>query len=404
MSAASVAATAPRAGSGSPFRVSFRTRVLPWAVAPEDQRRFRRIQNTVLGLSAVVCVVMLLMPRPVDPPPAPPAPSPERTARLVLPPSALQPPKPVAAPPAVRPSPAPPSEAPAPVRPQADTRPDPRPVGANKPEPSPNPAARRATAPEARNPVEGKPPGEIEGARRQAAGVGLLAMKDQLAELRGAPVAVQLQQDIKPGPGVGSSTGPGVGAGTEAGLPARNLVARAATTGSGGIAVAGYSRDSGGGGLAGRSTTLVEGVAGGGGGGGPGGGGSLSGRGDGAGTGSGSGGGGGGRPAGGNLQKGTSGKASRSIEEIKLVFERNKGAIYALYNRALRDEPGLQGKVVLKLTISPAGQVTDLRLESSELKAAELEQKLLARIRQFDFGAKDVDTMVVTWPVDFLPS
>ena len=29
---------------------------------------------------------------------------------------------------------------------------------------------------------------------------------------------------------------------------------------------------------------------------------------------------------------------------------------------------------------------------------------LLARIRQFDFGAKDVDVMVVTWPVDFLPS
>ena len=30
--------------------------------------------------------------------------------------------------------------------------------------------------------------------------------------------------------------------------------------------------------------------------------------------------------------------------------------------------------------------------------------KLLARVRQFDFGAKDVDQMVVTWPVDFLPS
>lgn len=395
--------------SGSALRVSFRTRVLPWAVAPEDQRRFRRIQQAVLGLSAAVCAVMLLLPRPAEPPPAPvaAAPSTERSARLVLPPSALQPPPRVPVP-AARPTPVPANDTPAPVRPQADTRPDPRPVGANRPEPSANPAARRATAPEARNPVAGQPPGEIDGARRQAAGVGLLAMKDQLAELRGAPVAVQLQKDIPTGPGVGSSSGPGVGAGTDAGLPARNLVARAATGGSGGIGVAAYSRDSGGGGLAGRSTTLVEGVAGGGGGGGPGGGGSLSGRGDGAGTGSGSGGGGGGggtaRAPGGSLQKGTSGKASRSIEDVKLVFERNKGAIYALYNRALREDPGLQGKVVLKLTISPAGQVTDLRLESSELKAAELEQKLLARIRQFDFGAKDVDTLVVTWPVDFLPS
>ncbi|MCY7315658.1 MAG: TonB family protein [Rubrivivax sp.] len=104
------------------------------------------------------------------------------------------------------------------------------------------------------------------------------------------------------------------------------------------------------------------------------------------------------------LQKSGSGKASRSIEEIKLVFERNKGAIYAIYNRALRDEPALQGKVVLELKIAPSGEVSGLRIISSELKAEELEKKLLARIRSFDFGAKDVDAMVVTWPVDFLPS
>jgi len=45
-----------------------------------------------------------------------------------------------------------------------------------------------------------------------------------------------------------------------------------------------------------------------------------------------------------------------------------------------------------------------VRVVSTELKTPELEQKLLARIRQFDFGAKDVDMMVVSWPVDFLPS
>ena len=74
------------------------------------------------------------------------------------------------------------------------------------------------------------------------------------------------------------------------------------------------------------------------------------------------------------------------------------------YNRALREEPGLQGKVVLKLSISPEGQVTEVRIESSDLKAPELEAKLLARIRQFDFGAKDVNQMIVSYPVDFLPS
>ena len=73
------------------------------------------------------------------------------------------------------------------------------------------------------------------------------------------------------------------------------------------------------------------------------------------------------------------------------MFDRNKGAIYAIYNRELRDDPALQGKVVLKLSIAPSGQVTDLhRVERAE--GADLESKLLARIRSFDFGAKDVKT------------
>jgi periplasmic protein TonB len=176
-------------------------------------------------------------------------------------------------------------------------------------------------------------------------------------------------------------------------VPTRAMITAAAGRGSGGISSSGYSRDTGGGGLAGRATTLVEGVAGGGGGGGYGGGGSVAG-----------GGGGSGKGAGGSVTRSGSGKASRSIEEIRLVFERNKGAIYAIYNRALREDPTLQGKIVLELKIAPSGEISGLRLVSSELKAVELESKLLARIRQFDFGAKDVELMTVTWPVDFLPS
>ena len=261
---------------------------------------------------------------------------------------------------------------------------------------------KEAVVPEARVPVPDKPPGEVDAARRKAAGIGLLAMKDDLQELHGAPVAVQMKE-IKQGPGVGTSVGVGVGAGNEAGIPTRALITSNATGGSGGINTAAYSKNTGGGGLAGRSLTLVEGVIGGGGGGGAGGGGAR-GRGDGNGSGIGGGGGPGGNGAGGNVTRGGGGKASRSIEDVRLVFERNKGSIYAIYNRALREEPGLQGKVVLKLVIAPEGNVIDVRIESSDLKTPELEAKLLARIRQFDFGAKDVNQMVVSYPVDFLPS
>jgi TonB family protein len=101
---------------------------------------------------------------------------------------------------------------------------------------------------------------------------------------------------------------------------------------------------------------------------------------------------------------GGSGKASRSADEIALVFTRNKGAIDALYARALRDNPALQGKVVIEITIAPSGDITAARIVSTELKDSEFENKLLARIRLFKFEAKDVAALTATKPIDFFPA
>ena len=101
---------------------------------------------------------------------------------------------------------------------------------------------------------------------------------------------------------------------------------------------------------------------------------------------------------------GSSGKASRSREEIEMVFDRNKAAIYALYNRALRENPQLQGKVVVQLTIAPTGEVTDCKVLSSELKDEELEHKLIARIKMFHFDERDVEIITTTKPIDFFPA
>jgi periplasmic protein TonB len=106
-----------------------------------------------------------------------------------------------------------------------------------------------------------------------------------------------------------------------------------------------------------------------------------------------------------NVQRGSgNGKASRNEEEIALVFDRNKGAIHALYTRALRDKPELQGKVVLELTISPDGEVTKCAIVSSELNDPDLERKLVARVKSFRFEARDVGTITVTKPIDFFPA
>lgn len=354
--------------------ISFHKTVLPWALDHDDEKRFRELWLLLLAISLAIGLASHLLPRP-EADRTEPAQLPPRLARLILEHEAPKPPPP---PPVAKP----------PVNEPVQT-------GTEEPEPThakPVPKAREPL-PEARHPVAGRAPGDdIAAARKRATGVGLLADSSLLQEIHGAPAAVQLNEHIKPGPGVGTGTGPGVGAGTDPGLPARNLITSNATGGSGGINTAGYSRATGGGGLAGRGGTLVEGVAGGGGGGGFGTkGASAMPRAVAS------------RHGGGTLTKGSSGKAARTIEDLRLVFERNKGAIYALYNRALREDPTLQGKVVFRLVIAPSGAVTDCRVVSSELKNPALEEKLVARIRQFDFGAKDVDVMDTTYPFDFLP-
>jgi TonB family protein len=106
----------------------------------------------------------------------------------------------------------------------------------------------------------------------------------------------------------------------------------------------------------------------------------------------------------GPTRTGTSGKAARSREEIELVFDRNKGAIYGLYNRALRERAELQGKLVLEFTIAPSGEITMCRVVSSELNDPDLESKIVARVRLFHFDAKDVESITTTKPMEFFPS
>ena len=106
----------------------------------------------------------------------------------------------------------------------------------------------------------------------------------------------------------------------------------------------------------------------------------------------------------GATRAGGSGKASRGAEEIALVFTKNKGAIDSMYARALRDNPALQGKVVIEMTISPSGDILSARIVSSELNDPAFEEKLLARIKLFKFEAKDVATLTATKPIDFFPA
>jgi periplasmic protein TonB len=236
-----------------------------------------------------------------------------------------------------------------------------------KPAPPPPPPPKiEEKKPEPEKKVEQpKPPPPKPDARERAQNTGLLKLQDQLADLRDNAILDKAAMTKNLTGKIGEET-----------RSERSLITSRVGTSSGGINTSSLSRGYGGGAgsLTGHSTTQVSSAT-------------LAAQGT------------------NKVERGAgSGKASRSEEEIAMVFDRNKGAIYALYTRALRDKPDLQGKLVLELTIGQDGSVVRCEVLSSELNDPDLERKLVARVKLFRFEAKDVGTITVTKPIDFFPA
>ena len=94
----------------------------------------------------------------------------------------------------------------------------------------------------------------------------------------------------------------------------------------------------------------------------------------------------------------------RSEEDVIFVMDKNKSKLHTIYRRARRGHPGLKGKIVLAITISPSGKVLKVIIKSSELNDPKLESRLVARIKRFDFGSSSVEPVTVIFPIEFLPS
>lgn len=91
------------------------------------------------------------------------------------------------------------------------------------------------------------------------------------------------------------------------------------------------------------------------------------------------------------------------MSNIRQVFDTQKSVLYGLYQRELRQDPTLEGKVTLELVIEPDGSVSDCKVVSSELGNPVLEQRIAMRVQMFNFGADNVETRKVRFPIDFLP-
>ncbi len=242
----------------------------------------------------------------------------------------------------------------------------------DKPEPAPPPPPPEPEPqfepepveqkPEPEKLVEPKPQPTVADAKEKAAVSGLLAFQDAFADMRDAVDVSKLQDTGAIAAGAG-----------DAATIDRSLLTSKYGTRSAGVNVSALSRETGGVALSGRETTKVE----------------VRERSSGAGN---------------ARDRRAIDARARSIEDIRRVFDRNKGAIFAIYNRALRKDPTLQGKVVLQLVIDPRGSVQNITVVASELEDEALVAKILKRIRLFDFGAQEVGTTTISYPVHFLPT
>ena len=213
-------------------------------------------------------------------------------------------------------------------------------------------------------PVKEKPPEKpnVAKAREKAAASGLLQFKDDLMEMRES-------LDVSAIDSANVARGEATAATVD-----RSMVTSGVTTASGGINTAALSRDTGGVALSGRETTQVESDL------------AKS-------TGTTA------ADSGGQAQE----SAARSEEEIRKVMEQHKGAIFSIYNRALRQNPALQGTVVVKIIIESSGKISDVSIVSSELQDPDLEAKLLQRLRLISFPASNVARTTLNYSFDFLP-
>ncbi len=346
---------------------------LPWTDDPHDERRFRRIMTTVIILFFLLSIILPLISVPKIER-ARDQPVPERIAKMVLEHKKLQQPPPLVAPP--RRSNQPQVEAPI-VKKAMPVKevPAPLPKTELKITPQPEPIVEIKLNPETIARLEReRREAEIAVARKKAASTGLLALSDDLAAIREKPVVSAT---------IGNEKLTGSGPGTQETVVQRAMITSgvAATKGASiGINTANLSKGvNSGGGLSDRTTTRVNAPP------------ALAAGSEAA-----------GKPA--KAVKAPGQKASRTDAEIQWVFDKNKSALYSLYNRALRQDPTLQGKVVLKITIDPSGSVTSCDVVSSEINAPELIQKIVARVLLFDFGSKDVAVTVTTFPIEFLPT
>ena len=247
--------------------------------------------------------------------------------------------------------------------------PPPPPTPREEPKPKPEEKLAEQKPVPQRTVVPEKVVPEPEQAPTETPEQGILAFRDKFAAIEQDQVVARLGSQAQINDGDGAT-----------GRPERAMLTSNAPGSSGGINLASLSRGVGGsggkGGMAGvavtRATSTIGGI---------------------------------GTPGGARPLGGESVGNSRTDEEIQIVFDRYKAALYRLYNRELRKDPTLRGQMILHLTIEADGSVSMCELQASDMNAPELSAQVVQRVRTINFGAKEgISAITIFYPIDFLPA
>ena len=95
---------------------------------------------------------------------------------------------------------------------------------------------------------------------------------------------------------------------------------------------------------------------------------------------------------------------TRKQEDIQIVVEGLRSTFNLLYNRALRDDPFLEGKLVLSVLIEPNGSVSNVDVVENTLDNEPFVNKLITRMKLTNFGASGTKPTTQVLPFEFTPS
>ena len=98
------------------------------------------------------------------------------------------------------------------------------------------------------------------------------------------------------------------------------------------------------------------------------------------------------------------GEKQRDFKQVQCVLDKNKGGIYALYHRALMEDPKLSGKMEFSFHIDSDGRVQNARIAHSSLNNPYFENKLLEKLKTLQWPPMADVSWSGSYPFSFYSS